>query len=172
MAKTQPKGRPAGMQKAGAENGAKRSGPPAGMRRVSASAAPWFLKGEGKICFGEVQGRHEMRGNDGKPRAYYQVRVKQACEATVGSGKDAEVVEVEVGGIVNLNENFKLAVLKDEALPIIKAGGAVDVWAEFQDKIEIGGGQTMWNIDVYIDVTKAPTRPVQADGEEGEAAPF
>lgn len=167
MAKTQSKGRPAGMKQAGEKNGA--GDRPTGMRRVSADAAPWFLKGEGEICYGEVLGRFEMTGNDGKPRAYYQVCVKRPCQATVGSGKDAEIVDIAVGALVNLNETFKLGVLKEEALPIIKAGGKVDVWAEYKDKIKIGGGQTMWNMDVYVEVTSAPTMPVQA---EGEAAPF
>lgn len=157
------------------------AGVPAGFRRRSTvSDANWVANEKGNVCHGTLLGRHAMSTEP--VRFYYQVELKSPCKVRVGKGDDAEVQQAEVGEVVNLNENFKLACLKELEIPEILAGAAYEVYVTFEDKIKIGGGKTMWNIEVSSKQLKAPTsavRPLPKDdvaagddeGAEG-SAPF
>lgn len=153
---------------------------PAGFRRRGAVAeAPWFKSKDGNVCFGKLLGRYIMNGVE-PPRPYYQVELKKSAIVTVGKGDEAEEVTAAAGDVVNVGESFKLTCLKDVEVPELLAGAEYDVWIHTQKKIKIGGGRTMWVIDVETKRLKAPTgevRPLPPDAggtataEEGDS-PF
>jgi hypothetical protein len=158
------------MARAGGNGAGERKGPPEGFRKRTAdSGAPWFLKEVGAVCYGLLEGRFEMTGGEQGGRAYYQVRLKEPCKGTIGKGEDAEIVELRPGDLVNLNENYKIEVLREDT-DVIKRGGAVEVWAHFVKKINIGGGQTMWDIEVYTQIVRAPTVLSAASAPSSETA--
>jgi len=160
--------------------GAKPAGPPAGYRRRSSvSDASWVAQQQGNICNGKILGRHAMQQTP--VRYYYQIELLKPCKVRVGRGEDAEIEEVPAGEVVNLNETYQIAVLKEIEIPEILAGAEYNVWAEFKNKIKVANGtRTMWNVDVSSVQVKPPTREVRplpkdddAEGEEGAAAaPF
>lgn len=159
----------------------KKVAPPAGFRRRGAVAeAPWFKNKDGNLCYGKLLGRFIMTGVE-PMRAYYQVELFKPATVTIGKGDEAEEVTAEAGDVVNVGESFKLECLKDVEIPEILAGGEYDLWIHTKKKIKIGGGRTMWVIDVETKMTKKPTsevRPLPPDGakaeseKEGEEAPF
>jgi hypothetical protein len=177
----------AGASDAGESNGATSGAvaPPSGFRRRSTvSDAPWVKQETGNTVFGKLIGRYLMQGAgvQGGSRYYYQIELLWPCTATKGSGEEAETVDAKKGDIVNLGEQFKLKVLAEHEWPEILAGAAYDVWAQYKKKIKIGGGRTMWDIDVHTKCTQAPTRQVRplppegvpaAEGDgDSEEAPF
>jgi hypothetical protein len=103
-------------------------------------------------------------------RYYYQIELTAPCKVRIGRGEDAEVQEAQAGEVVNLNENHKTACLKELEVPEIIAGAVYDVWVKFEDKIKIGGGKTMWNIDVQSKQLKAPTSQVRPLIDSGAAS--
>lgn len=146
--------------------------PPSGFKRRSAvTDAPWVETAKGNVCQGRLLNRYVMNNSD-PVRYYYQVELSHPCQVRIGRGEDAEVQTAQAGEIVNLNENHKTSCLKEVEVPEIIAGGVYDVWVKFEDKIKIGGGKTMWNIDVQSKQLKAPTsqvRPLLDDGGDGGA---
>jgi hypothetical protein len=150
---------------------------PAGFRQAtSESNAPWVAGDKGNVCFGKVLGRYPM--NVQPPRWYYQIELLAPCKVRVGKGEDAEITDAAVGDIVNLNENYRVGVLKEIVIPEVLAGAEWRVWVKFRDKQKIGGGKTMWDIVIKTNQDKPPTSPVRAlpsdvQGEGGtEEAPF
>lgn len=143
---------------------------PAGFRsRVSATDAPWFTQKEGNICFGKLLGRYVIQAEP--PRPYYQVELYQDTTVTVGRGDEVEETVAKAGDIVNVGETFKLLGLKDVEIPALIAGGEYDVWIEYEKKIKVGQGHTMWVIDMKTKQMKAPTMAVRAlPKDEGEVA--
>lgn len=165
---------------AGGKNGASESngGAPAGFRRRSTvSDANWVATEKGNSVHGKLLGRHEMSTTP--VRFYYQVELLKPCKVRVGSGEDVEIEDAAVGDVVNLNENKKLECLKEIEIPEILSGAEYEIFVEFGGKRNIGGGKTMWDINVSSKSIKGPTRPVvalpkgsSAEGEGSEAAPF
>jgi hypothetical protein len=152
--------------------------PGAGYRRESSvTDAPWVANEKGNVCEGKLLGRYQM--NVEPVRYYYQVELIRPTLARQGTGEDAEVIEVEAGHVVNLNETSQVAkALTERVVPEILAGAEYNIWVEFGDKIKLkGGGKTMWKVDVFSKQLKAPTRPVialpksQLEGE-GASTPF
>lgn len=151
---------------------------PAGFRRRSTvSDANWVAQEKGNIVYGRLLGRHVMQTEP--VRYYYQVELKAPCKAREGRGEDAQIVGAEIGEVINVNENFKIACLKEIEIPEILAGAEYDVYIHYEDKQKIGNGKTMWNIDVQTKQLKPPTSPIRplpkdsesGEGEEGDA-PF
>jgi len=152
---------------------------PAGFRRRSSvTDAPWVAQEKGNVCRGHLLNRYPMNGME-PARYYYQIELTAPCKVRVGRGDDAEIQQAEAGEVVNLNENHKTSCLRDVEIPEVIAGAAYDVIVQFGDKMKIGGGKTMWKIDVSTKQLKAPTSQVRplvdvgasASGE-GEEAPF
>jgi len=158
---------------------------PAGYRRVvSISDAPWFHLEEGNVMRGKVNNRFIM--NTEPKRAYYQVELLGLREGAgptkvrQGRGDDAEVVEAASGDVINLGESYKAQVLKDQVIPGILAGGEYEIYVVVGAKVKAKGGRTLWDLDIGVKETKAPTRPLQAlpadeagaGDEGGEEAAF
>jgi len=116
----------------------------------------WAKKKPGNEILGRLLGRHTYE-NRGKERAYYQVKLSRPCEAEVNNpdynDEDPEGMEeneipervdatLPEGAIVNVDESAKLADLKSRC----GDGGVYDVWFVYGEKVDIGNGQTMWNV--------------------------
>lgn len=111
----------------------------------------WAKKEQGNEILGRLMGRYTYQ-NRGKKRAYYQVKLLKECtvevenpEWTEDSDEDVPshlTAEAKIGQIVNVDETAKLADLE----PFTKNGGVYDLWFVYEDKIDIGNGQTMWSI--------------------------
>jgi hypothetical protein len=116
----------------------------------------WAKKKKGNEVLGRLLGRHTYE-NRGKERAYYQVKLLKPCSAEIANpdfnDEDPEGMEEQnipefteatlpEGSILNIDESVKLADLKSRC----GDGGVYDVWFVYGNKIDIGNGQTMWEV--------------------------
>lgn len=136
--------------------------PGAGYRRESSvTDAPWVAQQKGNVVEGKLLGRYEM--NVDEKRYYYQVELDRPCKARQGTGEEAEIIDVPAGTVVNLNENHNVKrALTERIIPEILAGAEYNIAVAYGDKIKLGGGRTMWKIEVWSKMRKAPIRPVSA----------
>jgi len=148
------------------------AGPPAGYRQVTADTdAPWWKACEDAVCHGELLGMYTMQTDP--PRNYFQLRLVEPTSAFLGKGKDREEITVEKGQVINLGENFKVQELR-KIIPEHRAGARFMVYVRVKgDKIPVGNARTMWPMDIYTKMTKAPDSPVvrAADVASGELKP-
>lgn len=129
------------------------------MARVGSVAnAPWFHLKAGNICHGYLENVYERpddRAKGGRSK-FFQIELLEACEVRDGRGKDAEIITVPAGTIVNLNYGPKTKEL-EKFVPQILQGAQYEVSCYVEgEKFSIGKGQTMWPIDVRAQQTKAP----------------
>jgi hypothetical protein len=116
----------------------------------------WAKKKPGNVILGRLLGRHTYE-NRGKERAYYQVKLLKSCEAEIENPdyddedeegmKEQNIPEristtLSEGSIINIDESAKLADLKSRC----GDGGVYDVWFVYGNKVDIGNGQTMWEV--------------------------
>lgn len=157
------------------EKTSKPATPGAGYRRESSvTDAPWVAQEKGNVCEGKLLGRYEM--NVEPVRYYYQVELIRQCMVRQGTGEEAEIITVEPGTVVNLNENYGVKkALTERVVPEILAGAEYNVFVTFGDKIKLQGGKTMWKTDVFSKLLKPATRPVTSLPKEqlqGGDSPF
>lgn len=151
--------------------------PPAGMARIGSVAnAPWWHLANGNVLHGELENVYERpdeRSKSGKSK-FFQIKLLAPTIARKGRGKDAEIVTVPTGHVVNVNYGPKTKEL-EKFVPDIMRGAIYTVWLHVDgEKFEIGRGQTMWPIDVRATVTVAPrateeSDPDFSDDDDGEA---
>lgn len=142
---------------------------PDGMARVGSVAnAPWFNLRNGNLLYGKlinIYDRPDERAKSGRSK-FFQVEVMEykdpktgevvPCEARTGRGKNADLVEVLAGSVVNLNYGPKTKDL-EKFIPEILQGAGYNVWILVDgDKFDIGKGQTMWPIDCRAIRTRSP----------------
>lgn len=119
----------------------------------------WAKKEPGNIIQGRVLGRYEFRGNDGKLRAFYQIKLQEPCKATTKNEDDEDKydeVTLIADQIVNLDEVSRLSDLADHC----RDGGVCDVWLKFVGKKARKGSQnTPWVFEgPFVDVIQPPKR--------------
>jgi hypothetical protein len=106
----------------------------------------WAKKEDGNTIQGRLLGRHSYKNKAGKERFYYQVKVVIPVKAVIPNPDDDEADDIEgelpAGSVINVDETAKLS----DLAPYCKDGGTYDVWFAYGDKIDIGGGQTMWTV--------------------------
>ena len=138
--------------------------PPEGFRRASSVAnAPWFRLKKGNLLRGILENMYR-RNDERAPKAkdgsigqskFFQVKLVEACECRFGRGEDAKFAMAPAGTVVNLNYGPKTKDL-ESLIPSIMAGAEYEVWVHVQgEKFKIGGGKTMWDIDVQSMIIKA-----------------
>ncbi len=132
--------------------------PPEGFRRVGSVAnAPWFNLVKGNVLFGVLENVYERPDEraQGGTSKFFQLKLLQSCQARLGRGEDAKIVTAEIGTVVNLNYGPKTKEL-EKLVQEIKQGAEYQVWAACGEKFKISKGRTMWDIDVQVQMTKAP----------------
>ncbi len=148
----------------------------------------WLVKGPGAVVSGRIIGRFVMkgRGDDGKQRAFYQIRLNDLAgvysgtknqSALKGTKKDPDDqdenldVELTTGMIVNVGEHKAL----EDLSPYTRDGGVYDVWFRYvsEDKIP-NTRHTFWRVKGPVIKTLKPAtrRPTRAAADEGEEIPF
>lgn len=117
----------------------------------------WVFKKEGNTVQGRLLGRYSFRGEDGRERFYYQVKLEAPCEIIPYTEEEAEAVEpVTVGkdSVVNVDESAALEALETKA----SDGGIYDVWFVYKAKTKSKSGPGgFWPvIGPKLRVIKAP----------------
>lgn len=113
----------------------------------------WIAKVEGNIVQGRLLGRKTYVNNRGKKRAFYQIQLQKDCKCQVPNpaydeddetSEEPEYVDDTLGegAIVNIDEFKKL----EDLAPFVADGKTYDVWFAIVGKIDLGGDQTMWQI--------------------------
>ena len=151
---------------------------PEGFRRLGSVAnAGWFnMKKVGNVIRGSLEGMFE-RKDDLRPEKvsnFFQIKVSQPCEVRMGTGEAARLVEAKVGDYVNLNYGPRTMLLSP-FIPLLAQGAEFEVFGTILgDKIKLGGGRSMHNLDLYSKPTKAPMASDDSDpdfdGDADEAA--
>lgn len=122
---------------------------PEGFRRMgSVTADCWFALQEGNTVQGKLLGiydREDKRNKKTGRSEFYQVELAVPCQCRYGKGEKAEIKEAPVGTIINLNCNTKTEVLK-ELIPDIVRGAEFEIHVYCGKKIDLGNGNTMWNM--------------------------
>jgi len=145
---------------------------PEGFRRMgSVTAECWFSLEEGNNIRGKLLGiydREDKRNKKTGRSEFYQVELSLPCRCRYGKGEKAEVKMAPAGIIVNLNCNTKTEVLKD-LIPDIVRGAEFEVNVYCGKKIDLGNGNTMWNMTPSSRLLKAAAvdAPDFGDGEDG-----
>jgi hypothetical protein len=107
----------------------------------------WAKKEPGNTIMGRLLGRYSFRGEDGRPRAYYQVRLMGNARAEIPNPEDEDGdnldVVLEEGNVINIDETASLSDLGSYT----EDGGIYDVWFRFGEKVKHKGGKTLWRID-------------------------
>ncbi|KKM78673.1 hypothetical protein LCGC14_1357530, partial [marine sediment metagenome] len=111
----------------------------------------WWRPKEGAIVHGRLMGRHER--NTGKKQAFYQIKLISSASGIQGKGDDAEVVELEKGGILNVNETKALQCLH----PLTADDGIYDVFIKVLEKVAIEGGHSFWRMMMKKKTLRAAT---------------
>ena len=133
----------------------------------SVTAECWFNLEPGNVMQGTLLGMYEMKDEratkPGAMKNFFQVQVTEpGARGRYGKGEDAEISEIPVGAIVNLNYGVKTKVL-ETLLPSIQNNAKHAVWIHCGDKIKVGKGQTMWVITCKSKMLRAPTAAPEPD---------
>jgi len=143
-----------------------------GMARIGSVAnAPWFNLKNGNKLFGVLLSMHERpdeRSKTGKSK-FFQVELLDGCEARLGRGDKAKLIQAVTGQIINLNYGPKTKDL-EQFIPKILRGGSYEIECIVNgEKFDIGKGQTMWPIEIFASETKAPRADDEPDfGDDDE----
>lgn len=145
--------------------------PPAGFVRVGSVAnAPWFNLQAGNTCHGVLQNVYERpdeRAKSGRSK-FFQIELLSPALCREGKGDDAAVREFPAGTIVNLNHGPKSKEL-EKFVPEIMRGAVYHVWAHVEgEKFKIARGQTMWPLDVQVQLVTPARATEDVDFEEGD----
>jgi hypothetical protein len=132
---------------------------PDGFRRVGSVAnAGWYnQKKIGNVCQGVIENMYERKDELSKTgmSKFFQVKLSQDCEVRMGRGEDAAVSVVKAGEYANVNYGPKTREL-EKLIPQILQGAEFEVYiVVLGEKIKLGGGKAMHNIDVLVKQTKA-----------------
>jgi hypothetical protein len=132
--------------------------PPAGFVRIGAVAdAPWFVLEDGNTIHGKLLGvydREDKRSKTGRSK-FFQVELISTCKVRAGRGEEAKVSLGRPGTVVNLNYTPLTKVLETFSQKIL-TGGEYNVYAPCGRKKELANGNTMWLIDVHVQVVREP----------------
>jgi hypothetical protein len=143
-----------------------------GFRDVAPDKADgWFQPAPGAYVLGRLLGRFTMTGGRKKPRAFYQIRVKQ-CGApktsqnpngdvfmVSGKGDDATTLPIQKGATLAMDERKAFEILAGYA----DSDGVFDVFVRFIEKVDVAGGeQTFWRCEIRTKQLKAPKHPIRA----------
>jgi hypothetical protein len=135
-----------------------------GFRRMGSVAnAPWFALKKGNVLHGVLENVYERRDERSKTGTsrFFQLRLIAPCEVRTGLTADFKILRAAVGSVVNLNYGPKSKLLEG-LIPSILEGAEYETWIYVGDKLEIGGGRTMWNIEIYSKLIKSV--PANQDG--------
>ena len=145
-----------------AEGGVLRA--PEGFRRIGSVAdAPWFNIKTGNSLTGTLDNCYERvdpRSKTGKSK-FFQFVLLAPAEVRQGRGEDATVVQAPAGTVVSVNYTPKTQPL-ESYIPDIVRGAEYQVWIGCGKKLPLKNGNTMWDLDIRVNQTKA----VKADLEE------
>ena len=138
----------------------------------SVTAECWFNLEPGNVMQGTLLGMYEMKDEratkPGAMKNFFQIQVTEpGARGRYGKGEDAEISEIPVGAIVNLNYGVKTKVL-ETLLPSIQNNAKHAVWIHCGDKIKVGKGQTMWVITCKSKMLRAPTAAPEPDFSDVE----
>ncbi len=154
-----------------------------GFKDVSPDRADgWFQPAPGAYILGRLLGRFVMAGNRRKPRAFYQVKVKQAGAPKTkdnpsgqvfmvsGKGEESTVLPVLRGSTLALDERKALEVLSTYA----ESDGVFDVYIKMLEKVDLAGGeQTFWRCEIRAKALRPPTRPFRSSStRDDDDIPF
>jgi len=111
----------------------------------------WALKSEGAIVCGRLVRRVKMpNGKDGKPRSFYQIRIRDGYEVIATDEESDDPIKLVGGDLVNVDNSSALDRLND----FCDDGGIYEVWIRYGAKIPISGGNTYWPATLKIKVVK------------------
>jgi len=132
---------------------------PEGFRRLgSVTAACWFALQPGNILRGKLLGLYERDDKRNKVTGkseFFQVELTEATFGRFGKGEKAVDQEAEAGLVVNLNCNTKTEILKD-LIGDINNGAEYEIYVICHKKIDLDNGNTMWDMETFANMTKAP----------------
>lgn len=119
----------------------------------------WVVKEEGNTVLGRLLGRYSFRGDDGRERWYYQVKVEQQVKILPYSEEPAEKVEPVIaspGAVVNVDESAALEDLESKS----NDGGVYDVWFSYKAKTKSKSGPGgFWPVHgPKLKIVKAPPK--------------
>jgi hypothetical protein len=119
----------------------------------------WVVKKEGNTVLGRLLGRYSFRGEDGRERWYYQVKLDGPCEILPYTEEEGEKVDPIVVGkdaVVNIDESAALEALE----PKSNDGGVYDVWFSYKAKTKSKSGPGgFWPVHgPKLRVVKAPPK--------------
>ena len=142
-----------------------------GMKRMgSVSNAPWWSIEKGAKLYGTLEGmfeRPDERAKSGKSK-FFQIKALEPTKGRQGRGKDAKVISVPAGTVLNVNYGAKTKDL-EPLIDQLFRGASFNVEIICAgDKMEIGRGQTMWPLEVGSVMTKAPMQSDAPDFDGGE----
>ena len=128
---------------------------PEGFTRLgSVTAEAWFALQTGNV----------MRGKS----EFFQVELTDSTEARYGRGQKAVIKTAQAGGTVNFNCGPKSSVLKD-LMADIRRGAEFEVYVQVGEKLELQNGNTMWDMVVGSNMTRAPKALEEPDfGSRGD----
>jgi hypothetical protein len=133
-----------------------------GWQDVSAERSDgWYQPEEGSWFNGILLGRFEMNqlNDDGKRRAFYQVKVRD-CSARmmVGKGDDARIENVEKGKILAFDERKAMEVIRPHA----ESDGQYAVFVHCIGKEALDKKRTFWRFAVKTKTIRAPKTPLRS----------
>jgi hypothetical protein len=119
----------------------------------------WFRQAVGAVVHGRLMGRFERNKSD---QAFYQIKLITPASGIQGKGDDAEMVELEKGGILNVNETKAL-----ESLHSLAADdGVYDVHITCLEKVALPNNHTFWRMRIAKKTLKAPTFTPDISGKK------
>jgi hypothetical protein len=139
----------------------------------SVSADAWVSLEEGNVVQGKLLGvfsRDDKRSKTGKSE-FFQIETTTETQARYGKGQKAVVKTAPAGSTLNLNCGPKTAVLKD-LLPDVRRGAEFLIYVHVGEKEDLANGNTMWEMLVGSNMTRAPKALVEPDfggSDDGEA---
>lgn len=133
---------------------------PAGFQQSgSAAAVGWFDQGTvGNTVSGKLTGMFKRKDNlrtEGTSE-FFQVQVDKVCRVRAERGEDAKFIEAKPGDFVNVNYGPRTKAWAD-FIPEIKNGAVYAVYGiVVSEKISIGGGKKMHNINTGHNRLQSP----------------
>jgi hypothetical protein len=146
---------------------------PEGFSRLgSVTAEAWFSLETDNVMQGKLLGvftRDDKRSKTGKSE-FFQIELTTSTQARYGRGQKAVVKTAEAGATVNFNCGPKSSVLKD-LMNDIRRGAEYEVYVKVGEKLDLNNGNTMWDMVVGSNMTRAPKALVEPDfgSDNGEA---
>lgn len=181
----------ADKSRAAAANGAIST--PRGMARVGSVAnAPWWHLKNGNALYGKllnIYERPDERAKSGKSKffqvelcqysdpdsgevrdSYFDASGDRPTEVRIGRGKGATFEQAKPGTIINLNYGPKTKDFEPFIEQIMRGAEFMVLCVINGEKFEIKNAQTMWPIETFAEMTRAPKSLDEPDfdGEEDE----